>query len=78
MNRMTFPPSVLEDSDDPLDRVVCPLCHTPTALGPRAFAAGGVTRCSRCGQQWDAARLTAVARFAERTAENAARAAGSS
>lgn len=73
MTSMNLPPSVLEESNDPLDRVVCPLCHTPSALGRRAFAAGGVVRCSRCKQQWDAARLDAVARHAERVAEAALR-----
>ena len=78
MTSMTLPPAVLDPSNDSLDRVVCPLCHTPTALGRRAFAAGGVVRCSRCKHPWDAARLNAVARHAERVAEDAARAQRSS
>ena len=43
----------------------CPLCHTTdVSLSDGALAAGGVWRCTRCGQRWDARRLAAVAAYA--------------
>ena len=41
--------------------VACPMCHSPAPLTPSALDAW---RCGRCGQQWDDARLTAVAAYA--------------
>ena len=47
-----------------LRQVTCPLCHTPSALTPGAIEAGGEWQCVRCGQQWDTARLAALANYA--------------
>jgi hypothetical protein len=40
------------------------MCHADASLTPGALAAGGAWRCVRCGQHWDAGRLTAVAAYA--------------
>jgi ribosomal protein L37AE/L43A len=43
----------------------CPLCHTASArLADAAFAAGGLWRCTTCGQNWTAQRLATVAAYA--------------
>ena len=47
-----------------LRQVTCPLCHTPSALTAAAVEAGGEWQCVRCGQQWDTARLAALANYA--------------
>lgn len=44
--------------------VTCPLCHTPSALTATAVEAGSEWQCVRCGQQWDTARLAALANYA--------------
>ena len=49
--------------------MTCPLCHASATLTQSAIDAGGAWRCERCGQQWDAARLAAVAAYAIWTAE---------
>jgi len=42
----------------------CPSCHTADlTLTDSAVAAGADWRCRRCGQQWDAGRLTKVAAY---------------
>src|SRR5690242_8315716 len=43
--------------------VTCPMCHADAALTQSAVAAGGAWRCVRCGQHWNADRLTAVAAY---------------
>ena len=44
--------------------VVCALCHTADpVMTIGTLKAGADWRCSRCGQRWDAARLTAVADY---------------
>jgi hypothetical protein len=43
----------------------CPMCYTAhPSLTRAAVVAGEDWRCSRCGQQWDAERLAAVAAYA--------------
>lgn len=44
--------------------VTCPLCHTadPT-MTHTALSAGADWHCSRCGQRWNATRLTVVAGY---------------
>jgi hypothetical protein len=49
---------------DAVRAVACPMCHSPAPLTPSALDTGGAWRCGRCGQHWDAARLTAVAAYA--------------
>jgi hypothetical protein len=45
--------------------VTCPMCNTAhPSLTRAAVVAGEDWRCSRCGQQWDADRLAAVAAYA--------------
>jgi len=53
-----------------LRQVTCPLCHTPSTLTPAAVEAGGEWQCARCGQQWDTARLAALANYALWLVEN--------
>ena len=44
--------------------VICALCHTADpVMTIGTLTAGADWRCSRCGQRWDAARLTAVADY---------------
>ena len=52
--------------------LTCPMCHTPTSLLQSAVDAGAAWRCVRCGQHWDATRLTAVAAYAAWVVERAA------
>ena len=52
------------DDTDVLRFAACPLCHTTASLTESAVEAGDAWRCVRCGQQWDATRLTAVAAYA--------------
>ena len=52
--------------------VTCPMCHAPTSLTPDAIDAGADWRCVRCGQLWDATRLSAVAAYAAWAVERAA------
>ena len=53
--------ALLDDEPDVVRSVTCPMCHTRASLTESALEPGGAWRCVRCGQQWDAARLTAVA-----------------
>ena len=40
----------------------CPFCHTANmSLTNDALAAGAWWRCARCGQRWDARRLSTAA-----------------
>ena len=42
----------------------CPLCHTlDTSITASSLAAGSIWRCTRCGQQWSAARLGTAAAY---------------
>jgi len=53
--------------DDELDVslcLTCPMCHMPMPLAQGAMDAGTGWPCSRCGQRWDAARLSTVAAYA--------------
>jgi ribosomal protein L37AE/L43A len=52
------------DGPDAARSVTCPMCHAEASLTQTALAAGGAWRCVRCGQNWDADRLTAVAAYA--------------
>jgi predicted Zn finger-like uncharacterized protein len=54
----------LDDGQDIVRPVTCPMCHTSATLSQSALEAGGDWRCARCGQRWDAARLAAVAAYA--------------
>ena len=56
--------ATLEDEPDALRPATCPMCHTRAAVTLGAITAGGDWRCARCGQHWDAERLTAVATYA--------------
>ena len=56
-------PVLLDDDQDILRAATCPLCHTSATLPPGALKAGGAWRCLRCGKQWDAARVAAVAAY---------------
>src|SRR5688572_12562991 len=51
------------DFDHP---AICQSCHTEDLTTTNgAVEAGAYWRCRRCGQQWDAARLKAVASYAD-------------
>jgi transposase-like protein len=52
--------------------VACPMCQTPSTLTQAEIDAGAEWRCVRCGQHWDATRLTAVAAYVAWTIERAA------
>jgi hypothetical protein len=54
---------LLDDEQDLLPSPTCPLCHTSATLAQSAIEAGSDWRCVRCGQRWDAARLTTVAAY---------------
>jgi ribosomal protein L37AE/L43A len=56
--------ALLDDEPDLVRSVACPMCHADVSLTPSALAAGGAWRCARCGQHWDADRLTTVAAYA--------------
>jgi transcription elongation factor Elf1 len=56
--------ALLDDEPDLVRSVTCPMCHADASLTQSAPAAGGAWRCVRCGQHWDADRLTAVAAYA--------------
>jgi len=52
----------------PFQPVACPNCHTPhSSPADDALLARDSWVCVRCGQHWNAERLTAVARYADRT-----------
>ena len=56
--------ALLDDGPDVVQSVTCPMCHARASLTQSALEAGGAWRCVRCGQHWDANRLTAVAAYA--------------
>ena len=64
--------TVLVDDQDASEFLTCPMCHTPTSQTQRAIDAGAEWRCVRCGQRWDATRLSAVAAYAAWVVERAA------
>ncbi len=64
--------ALLDDERAAVRPVTCPMCHTPASLTQRAIDAGAGWRCVRCGQRWDAARLSAVAAYAAWVVERAA------
>jgi len=46
------------------------MCHTnASSAAALDLQSGGAWRCVRCGQHWNAERLTAVARYADWVAE---------
>lgn len=55
---------VLDDELGASAVLTCPMCHTPMALAQGAIDAGADWPCVRCGQRWDATRLSAVAAYA--------------
>ena len=55
--------SRLDHEPDLLRSVTCPMCHVDGSLTHSTLDAGGAWRCVRCGQHWDAVRLTAVAAY---------------
>jgi hypothetical protein len=55
--------ALLEGEPEVLRSGACPMCHTGASPTQNALDEGGAWRCLRCGQQWDAARLTAVAAY---------------
>jgi ribosomal protein L37AE/L43A len=56
--------ALLDDEADAGQAVTCPMCHAGASLTRSALDAGGAWRCVRCGQDWDARRLTGVAAYA--------------
>jgi predicted Zn finger-like uncharacterized protein len=67
VQRLSRPPAtvaLLDNEPDVVRPATCPMCHTRVSLTQSALEAGGAWRCVRCGQRWDAARLTAVAAYA--------------
>jgi transcription elongation factor Elf1 len=56
--------ALLDDEPDVMRLLTCPMCHTRASLTHSAVEAGGAWQCGRCGQQWDATRLTIVAAYA--------------
>ena len=70
--------AVLDAERDASRCLTCPMCHTATSVTQSAIDAGADWRCVRCGQRWDATRLSAVAAYAawvvDRTAVGATRA----
>ena len=61
---------LFDDEQDIVRSATCPMCHTSATLSQSALEAGGAWRCGRCGQHWDAARLTAVAAYAALSADH--------
>ena len=58
------PPLAAPGLLDAIGPATCPACHTGTSMTQNTLDAGGAWRCVRCGQQWDAGRLAAVAAYA--------------
>ena len=56
--------ALLDEEPDVVQPITCPMCHAGASLTQSALEAGGAWRCVRCGQHWDADRLTAVAAYA--------------
>lgn len=57
-------PALRDDEPDAVGAASCPACHTGTTVTQSALDAGAAWRCVRCGQQWNAVRLTAVTAYA--------------
>ena len=69
MNSLSRLPPTAALLDDPpvvLRPGECPMCHTTQSAGN----SGGAWRCVRCGQSWNAERLSAVAGYAGWVAEH--------
>ena len=64
LSRPSATVALIDDEPDVVQPATCPMCHTRVPLTQSALEAGGAWRCVRCGQHWDAARLTAVAAYA--------------
>ena len=56
--------ALLDEAPNLASPATCPLCHAHASVTQAALDAGGAWRCVRCGQYWDARRLTAVAGYA--------------
>lgn len=64
-------PALVQDDEQAILRyAVCPMCHAPAPVTLSAIEAGGDWRCVRCGQHWDAARLVALAAYANWAADH--------
>lgn len=61
--------ALLDDERAAVRSLTCPMCHTPARLTQNAIAGW---RCVRCGQRWDATRVSAVAAYAAWVVERAA------
>jgi len=55
--------TALADEPNAMSFMTCPMCHTPTAITQGAIDAGADWPCERCGQHWNASRLSAVADY---------------
>jgi predicted Zn finger-like uncharacterized protein len=64
LSRPSATVALLDDETDAVRPATCPMCHTRVSLTQSALEAGAAWRCVRCGQHWDAARLTTVAAYA--------------
>jgi transcription initiation factor IIE alpha subunit len=64
--------AVLDDKQDDARFLMCPMCHAPTSLTQAAVDLGADWRCVRCGQHFDATRLSALAAYAAWVADRAA------
>ena len=63
--------ALIESEPDVERYATCPRCHTKDSrISQDALAAGEGWRCSRCGQNWDAARLKTVAAYERWTLEH--------
>ena len=63
-SRTDAPAVLLDDDQDIVRSVMCPMCHTSATLSQSALETGSGWRCVRCRQHWDAARLAVVAAYA--------------
>jgi transcription elongation factor Elf1 len=68
----TLVSAALLDEEAPARSVTCPMCHTPASLTHSANDARAGWRCDRCGQRWDATRLSAVAAYSAWVVERVA------
>jgi predicted Zn finger-like uncharacterized protein len=64
LSRPSATVALIDDETDAVRPATCPMCHTRVPLTQSALEAGGAWRCVRCGQHWDAARLSTVAAYA--------------
>jgi hypothetical protein len=56
--------ALIDDEPDVLAAATCPMCQTRSSLSHTGVESGSAWRCVRCGQQWEANRLAAVAGYA--------------